>query len=42
MRFYEFSHGLGLHVWDIPTLMVGVVMIIVILVHRHNQKSREE
>lgn len=42
MRFYEFAHSLGLHVWDIPALAVALIMIIVIIVHHHNQKKRNK
>ena len=41
-NLYQFVHNsLGLHFWDIPALLVAVAMIIVIMVHGHNQKKRE-
>lgn len=39
--YYEFVHGIGLHLWDIPALLVLVIMIVVFLVHKNNQKKRE-
>ena len=41
MRYFEFVHNLGTHSWDIPTLIVGVILIIMILVHHTNQKKRQ-
>lgn len=42
-NLYQFVHNsLGLHFWDIPALLVGVIMIVVFAVHRHNQKKREK
>lgn len=40
MRYFEFVHNMGIHSWDIPALIVAVILIIMILVHRHNQKKR--
>lgn len=38
---YQFVHNsLGLCFWDIPAVLVGVVMIIMFAVHKHNQKKR--
>lgn len=34
--------SLGFCTWDIPALIVLVIMIIVFIVHRHNQKKRED
>ena len=42
MRYYEFVHNLGIHSWDIPALIVAVILVVMILVHRHNQKKREK
>lgn len=42
MRYFEFVHNLGIHSWDIPTLIVAVILVVMILVHRHNQKKREK
>lgn len=42
-EFYQFVHNsLSLCFWDLPALFVGVVMIIVILVHKHHQDEREK
>lgn len=32
----------GLSLWDVLTLVVGVIMIIVFVVHRNNQKKRRK
>ena len=42
MRYFEFVHNLGIHSWDIPALIVAVILVVMILVHRHNQKKREK
>ena len=42
MRYFEFVHNLGVHSWDIPTLIVVVILIIMILVHHTNQKKRQD
>ncbi|RGV97067.1 hypothetical protein DWV97_07000 [Ruminococcus sp. AF14-10] len=39
MAYFEFVHNLGIHSWDIPALIALIVMI---FVHRSNQKNREE
>lgn len=43
---YDFSYfvhnSLGLHFWDLPALLTGVVMIIMLIVHTHNQRKREK
>lgn len=40
---YNFIHQtLGLCFWDLPALLVGVLMIVMFAVHRHNQKKREK
>lgn len=40
---YQFIHNsLGLHFWDLPALIVGIVMIIVAIVHSRKQKKRED
>lgn len=43
---YDFSYfvhdSLGLHFWDLPALLVGAVMIVMVVVHVLNQKKREE
>ena len=42
MCYFEFVHNLGIHSWDIPALIVAVILVVMILVHRHNQKKREK
>ena len=42
MRYFEFVHNLGIHSWDISALIVAVILVVMILVHRHNQKKREK
>lgn len=42
MLYFEFVHNLGIHSWDIPALIVAVILVVMILVHRHNQKKREK
>ena len=42
MRYFEFVHNLGIHSWDIPALIVAVILVVMILLHRHNQKKREK
>ena len=39
MAYFEFVHNLGIHSWDIPAL---IVMIVMIFVHRSNQKNRAD
>ncbi len=41
MQFYEFAHSLGVHVWEIPSLVVILVMVIMGIVHWRNQKKRD-
>ena len=42
-NFYYFVHNsLGLHFWDLPALLVGVIIIVRVVVHTHNQKKREK
>lgn len=42
MRFYEFAHSIGIHVWEIPALIVALLMIVVGLFHWRNQRKREK
>lgn len=42
-NLYYFVHNsLGLHFWDLPAILVGAVMIVMLIVHTHNQKKREK
>lgn len=41
--FYEFVHSsMGMHFWDLPTIIVGVLIIVMLVVHTLNQKKRED
>ena len=42
MRYFEFVHNMGIQSWDIPAQIVAVILVVMILVHRHNQKKREK
>lgn len=42
MSYYEFVHSLGLHSWDIPALVVVLIMVIVGVVHTRNHKKRDK
>ena len=40
---YSFIHtSLGLCFWDIPTIIVAILGIVMFAVHKHNQKKREK
>ncbi len=41
-RIYEFAHHVGIHFWDIPSILVLILMVVVAIVHTRNQKKREE
>lgn len=42
-NLFNFIHEtLHLHFWDLPTLLIGVIMIIMLIVHTHNQRKREK
>ena len=41
--FYYFVHNsLGLHFRDLPAILVGVIMVVMLIVHTHNQRKREK
>lgn len=43
LNLYEYSHhALGIHLWDLPALLVAVVTVVVLIVHTRNQKKRED
>ena len=43
MLEYMFSHSFfGLCAWDLPALIVLLVMVVVFVWHRHNMKKRED
>ncbi|MBI4856903.1 MAG: hypothetical protein HY818_09195 [Acetobacterium woodii] len=38
-----FTHStLGFCIWDIPALIVLIAIVVIFIVHRHNQKKREK
>lgn len=42
-NFYMYLHNtLHLCFWEFTALLLGALMIIMIIVHRHNQKKREQ
>ena len=42
-NFDQFVHNsLGLCFWELPALLIGVIMIVMLAVHKHNQKKREK
>lgn len=42
-NLYQFVHNsLGICFWELPALLVGIIMIIVVVVHSRNQKKRED
>lgn len=42
MNLFESVHNLGMHFWEIPALIAGVVVLVELLVHSRNQKKRED
>ena len=42
-NLYMFDHNV-LHIcfWTLPAILVGIIMIVMGLVHHHNQKKREQ
>ena len=43
MNLYGFTHNsLGMHFWEIPALIIGVITLVELLVHSRNQKKRDE
>lgn len=41
-NLYHYIHNnLGLHFWDVPAILVGVILIIMLIVHVFNQKRRD-
>jgi len=40
--FWVFSHNIGLHFYALPTLALAIVTGVMALVHRRNQKKRDE
>lgn len=42
MAYYNWVHGLGLHSWDLPTIVVAVIIVVIAAVQWHKQKKRNE
>lgn len=43
LDLYEYSHhALGIHLWDLPAILVAVITVVVLIVHTRNQKKRED
>jgi len=40
--YSEFVHGLGMHIYTIPTIIVGALIVINGLGHWKNDKKREK
>lgn len=40
--FETLHQKMGMHFWDLPALIAGVVLIIMLVVHNLNQKKRED
>lgn len=40
--FWVFSHNIGLHFYALPTLALALTTGVIALVHRRNQKKRDE
>lgn len=42
MNLFNMTHNsLGMHFWDLPALLAGVVTLVELIVHTRNQKKRE-
>lgn len=43
INLFNFVHNsLGMHFWELPTLIAGVILLAEVIVHSLNQKKREE
>lgn len=43
MAFWNFTHGvLHMHVWLLPAIVAGIIMVVTGLIHGRNQKKRQE
>lgn len=43
MNLYSFTHNsLGMHFWELPALLAGVITLVELVVHSHKQKKREK
>lgn len=42
-NLYEYVHNsLGMHFWEVPALIAGIVTVVELAVHSVKQKKREE
>ncbi len=41
-RIYTFAHDVGIHFWDIPSILVLIIIAVIGIVHTVRQKQREE
>ena len=42
INLYNFTHNsLGMHFWELPALLAGVITLVELVVHSHKQKKRE-
>jgi quinol-cytochrome oxidoreductase complex cytochrome b subunit len=39
LSFWNFSHSIGFHVYDLPALVLGVAMAVMAIVHAVKQKK---
>lgn len=43
MNLFNAAHNsLGMHFWDLPALLAGVIILVELVVHTRNQKKRED
>ena len=43
MNLYNFTHNsLGMHFWELPALLAGVITLVELIVHSYKQKKREK
>ena len=43
IKLYNFTHNsLGMHFWELPALLAGVITLVELVVHSHKQKKREK
>ncbi|MBD5455309.1 MAG: hypothetical protein HDR23_02340 [Lachnospiraceae bacterium] len=43
MNLYNFTHNsLGMHFWELPALLTGVIVLVELGVHSYKQKKREK
>lgn len=43
INLYNFTHNsLGMHFWELPALIAGVVTLVELIVHSRKQKKRED